>query len=1002
MSYVNPNIDHNLYNSMMPQLPVDLMARVGTYRQQMYDAGVAQFQQKVGSMLNMENNVSSELVKGIVNNYNKEANDVIKQYATLDFSRQDNVNLVDKVYEPLMNDKAFMMDYSATLSKQSQIQKALALRDSSKKEDRDQFNMTNFRRMLNDYEDLGTATTLEELTKATGKARGAVYTPYEDYKKDILTLVSDKSFFVTEDTSPIGGGYMVSYKGTPYKSMAVLLESMLTDKQLGQMKIEADVRFHDEWKLSGVSKTAYLGVVQDAAIKSTESKIAEHEEQITSLDIKLASFADDKKLSPEKLAEKQKTQAQIKRHQSSSKQYSDRLSNYTDDRVKFKNGEIGEDVVYNSLEHIASTAYMSKTINDMADGLSQFSSTVYSEDKTYFSKLSEERLRSALDLERTKFRYEQSRDLIGDFQWGAQYKLDAMKEGFMLDANGNLVNMASVDSGGDYVALPEGKATTNVLGDASNINTTLETLNKNNAEQIGSTTANVLVQYAKHYLSNPEIANDDDGSRKTLGAALSRISAVTPNAKLSNVKNNLNLYGFDEKTKKNVLNLINSLTSKSTGIDTDRSFTNDDIWSNVLKKINSFASGTGAEKTLHGFYMNGEKAKIHSGLALKLHKEMVTDTVNAFNNANSGVELVRINPKTGKVEGVDSRRVIKSGAKTDYNEVIVGLSPEQSIERFEKFLKTQEGIEGSFQSVLGKGVSNDAVATAIVSSTSNNQLYQNYNEPFFTKEQINNNEGTRWISTLSASTTAEINRLTKLALQQVASDQKIMGSNKNPQYSVTKFEDFGHFQNIKFNRAYLERIAGISDFDNGENKAYKGSSGFTKDQIVKMIDFIMQNNVVVNTGKEQQGFNSTKAYLSKGYTIPITSNSGNVKIDLALVNNNGTSSYEASYKMPEGYIRPDGVTNFSYDLSTGAFTPDKHVPMITIDPVAPNIDIDDYMNFANKTDNLNDYIKSASFNEILQRDIKLGKIKPATNEKNGVYLLPSSYITETFDNNYRN
>ena len=978
MSYVNPNIDHNLYNSMMPQLPVDLMARVGTYRQQMYDAGVAQFQQKVGSMLNMENNVSSELVKGMVNNYNKEANDVIKQYATLDFSRQDNVNLVDKVYEPLMNDKAFMMDYSATLSKQSQIQKALALRDSSKKEDRDQFNMTNFRRMLNDYEDLGTATTLEELTKATGKTRGAVYTPYEDYKKDILTLVSDKSFFVTEDTSPIGGGYMVSYKGTPYKSMAVLLESMLTDKQLGQMKIEADVRFHDEWKLSGVSKTAYLGVVQDAAIKSTESKIAEHEEQITSLDIKLASFGDDdKKLSPSRLAEKQKAQKDIKKHQSFAKQYSDILSEYTDDREKFKNGEVGEDVVYNSLENIASRAYMSKTINDMAIGLSQFTSTKYSKDETHFANLADQRARATHTLELNKFELEKIKYVENVRQFGLTYALDALKEGFSVDANGNLIKgVGGMDGDGAYVASASEAATTNVLTTVDDINSKVQVLDQENARNVALDNSNVLLRYATEHVNFDGINMSQDEKQSLANALLT----IDPSMNMFAVKANINGMGLDPVTKANVLKVVTALTDPK--FKSGRGFDNSAKWGDVTGKINSYATSADASDELKNLHMTGKINKIENGLALQTHITMMKSSVKAF-NAKQGWDLLKYNPETMKIEYLYNDK-----PNAEYASGLV-------FEKFEDFLKTPEGIKGSYQSTPGKGTSNSAIATSIVSSNVNNQIYQAFEGDLYSKDQTMANKSVDKISIYDSDVNDYVNDLARRALKGVGSNQIIIGKNKNKQNSVDKFEDFGHFHNIKLNRTYLEQIAGLTNFDGDTNTNYSGK--YSREDVSKIIDFIIQKGITIPTDKEKPKFNTLREATSNGTSVPITSEHGKVKFNIVT---NG-DRYNVSIKMPENYIQFPKNSKFTYDANTGTLDGTEHVSNTLDVPMYHNdknpVQVSSFIQQADNIEELNNFVQSPVFKEQVAKDIRSGKIALANNNENSLYLLTSDYIQNLFN-----
>jgi hypothetical protein len=142
-SFVPPQVDHNLYKPILPQDNVMQVFSLLDQKQQMYNMGVKQAQYKVSSMLNLENEVTSEPVKGMVTDFNKKANEIVKNYSNLDFSIQENVSLVDNIYDPLLSDKLFLQDYSATKQFNGEMKKALSYRDSDKKDIRDLYSETN-------------------------------------------------------------------------------------------------------------------------------------------------------------------------------------------------------------------------------------------------------------------------------------------------------------------------------------------------------------------------------------------------------------------------------------------------------------------------------------------------------------------------------------------------------------------------------------------------------------------------------------------------------------------------------------------------------------------------------------------------------------------------------------------------------------------------------------------------------------------------------------------
>jgi len=237
-SYQAPQVDYNLYKPVMPQTNVGEVFQLMNTKQNIYNQNLASINSQISSMNDLTNSVSNEFVKQKIDKFNVAANDSLKKYANLDFSIQDNAKLVDNLYDPLVKDQDFLTDYSATSHYTSEVQKALRLKDSTKKEERDLFSLTNLEYVTGQVEGLRNAKNSKELKQSAYNVKNRYYTPYTNYSANTLQRLKDLNASVEYDTA--SNGYIVK---TPKGPLAFekFMEMTMTEQDKQQMRIEATV-----------------------------------------------------------------------------------------------------------------------------------------------------------------------------------------------------------------------------------------------------------------------------------------------------------------------------------------------------------------------------------------------------------------------------------------------------------------------------------------------------------------------------------------------------------------------------------------------------------------------------------------------------------------------------------------------------------------------------------------------------------------------------------------
>lgn len=293
-SYQAPAVDHNLYKPVMPQTNVGEVFQLMNTKQNIYNQNLASINSQISSMNDLTNSVSNEFVKQKIDKFNVAANDSLKKYANLDFSIQDNAKLVDNLYDPLVKDQDFLTDFSATSHRTNELRKGLSFRDSTKKEERDAFNMTNLMAVTGADYLLQNAKNSKELKEAASEVQSRYYSPYVDVTKEIETSLEKLGAKISYSYAK--GGYIVTtgaYQDSDVRSLENWLQLTLSDAAKNQLRIESTVDVDNMVKNNGqdIITSQYIsGTAED-----TDRKLRLYNTQLNDLNTRLSVLPKDLK-----------------------------------------------------------------------------------------------------------------------------------------------------------------------------------------------------------------------------------------------------------------------------------------------------------------------------------------------------------------------------------------------------------------------------------------------------------------------------------------------------------------------------------------------------------------------------------------------------------------------------------------------------------------------------------------------------------------------------------
>jgi hypothetical protein len=296
-SFLAPQIDHNIYNPVLPQTNVAQVFELMGVKNQIYNTNLARVNSRITSMDELSSAVTNENTKKKIDEYTTEAKKTLRKYTNLDFSIEDNVRAIDNLYAPLIKDQDFKTDYSATAHVNSEMERAFALRDSDKKEDREAFSMTNLEHVAEPLNLLKNAKNSKELKMAAAVSTSRFYEPYTDYTKEIKETLNAMKAEVSFDT--LSGGYIVTTKngatGENYThSIKKYLDLTLSDKAKRQIKIEAAVAVDREVRSQGIEKvtTDYI----EGSLKTIDKTMEQYSKKLSSLEHSLDVLPSEDKM----------------------------------------------------------------------------------------------------------------------------------------------------------------------------------------------------------------------------------------------------------------------------------------------------------------------------------------------------------------------------------------------------------------------------------------------------------------------------------------------------------------------------------------------------------------------------------------------------------------------------------------------------------------------------------------------------------------------------------
>src|SRR4051812_19976960 len=138
MSTFIPNV-----TDQIPDLPL-YQPNFGFYQQMMqrknqqYEQGYSQVRSAYDSILNAPLTNTQNIAAR--DGYLKQAQQQLKNLSSVDLSLQQNVDAADNVFAPFWQDDKMLTDRAFTSYANQEMQKGFRLRDSQKKEDRDQYS----------------------------------------------------------------------------------------------------------------------------------------------------------------------------------------------------------------------------------------------------------------------------------------------------------------------------------------------------------------------------------------------------------------------------------------------------------------------------------------------------------------------------------------------------------------------------------------------------------------------------------------------------------------------------------------------------------------------------------------------------------------------------------------------------------------------------------------------------------------------------------------------
>jgi hypothetical protein len=944
-SFVPPQVDHNLYTPILPQDNVMQIFSLLDQKQQFYNQGVKAAQTKISSMLSLEKDVTSEPVKNMVTDFNTKANDLIKQYSNLDFSLQGNVQLIDNIYDPLLDNEIFLNDYTATKNYNTQAQRALSYKDSTDEKTRNLFNQKNLDILDIKRQDLAGAKTEKDIKVYSSRLANTSYTPYYDYNAELMSYMKDnKDMFemVRDERAP--GGIIISRKNGPqrYESIKSFVDNFLSDKARNQIEIEENVNFANALRTSGVTKEQFLNQTITNSKESLEQETLQKQKEVNEVSDLLKSYPKTN-LNTKQQAEVNQLTEMLQKRTDLLNRSQEVLSNFNNFMQKASNGEVELSRYYDVAENLVVTDSMEKKINNLAYGLVGPESITIASDVAYWNGVEESRLMKDL-------LHKISDDSIKNQLEAKRLLLDATKEGLVYDeTTGQFIP----SSGGIFDEFfgastsPEGVVTDVNVGEVNN------TLSELEAKQATNTLDSSLKVVEAYAMSENTPLNNDELT--ILRKVLSDNAMNTPGMGI------LNKYKNDKATMDVIMKsgIYNGLGTGTLGTSLQ----------NIVSLAEHYVKNTSADQSKNkaGLYKNLketlDKHAVESVL-VDVEKKVLQDaskkTIQEFEQKypeykglvyfddvdySQGFTPSFIQPKAPKptykiqINKAKEKEAIEKLAPASYYTATSSMpgaaavypADYDSIDalgKFDDFLKTQKGALGNVGAYMQKTIASNQGTFNWLKQNKN--LYLNNPENYeVTPEQYEGSNYQKDGSTRMASATTELevlNDIQNTFLQSIG-DSRFNLPNKNIMIEGNKVIQRAGETIIYPNLKYLKFIYGLINKEGEDTKLER--EGITDISAFDgMLAAVAKYGIKIKTpGQTNKSAFNLQAYVGAGNIIPFLKTNAGSTADFKIGKSSDGIGYsiEGMFKDEDDFFIQNNL-NYKIDESTFSLKPSSDSP----------------------------------------------------------------------------